>query len=295
MSDAPDNRNADDGEELKPPPGAQRPKAPVRKEAARRKFIRSTALACGVVGLSLAGWMPTASAYKPRLRPPGALEENDFLASCIKCGQCVQVCPVAAIKLGDIDEGFGIGVPYIAARDQACDFSCDAVQCILACPTGALTYRKPDFADVRAGMKMSRDPVLKAKAKDPEPTLNLKERIGVARLDRPELCLAVQGKGFKGQARGADFKGTLRYMSVDRWKPVPVREQPYERAVCDLCVTECPIQDAIKLEAFAGPDGSTRHRPVVLEQCVGCGVCEMICPVEPAAIVIDIRKEWKEA
>ena len=45
-----------------------------------------------------------------------------------------------AIKLADLDEGFGVGVPYIDARAQACDFSCDGLQCVLACPTGALTH-----------------------------------------------------------------------------------------------------------------------------------------------------------
>jgi ferredoxin len=59
--------------------------------------------------------------------------------------QCVQVCPVAAIKLADLVDGIGVGAPYIDARAQACDFSCDAVQCILACPTGSLTYEKPGF------------------------------------------------------------------------------------------------------------------------------------------------------
>ena len=293
MSDQPDNFGDED--DLKPPPGAQRPKVPVRKDATRRKFIRTAALTCGVVGLSLAGWIPVARAQKQRLRPPGALEEHDFLSSCIKCGQCVQVCPVQAIKLADIDEGFGVGVPYIDARHQACDFSCDAVQCVLACPTGALTYKKPDFAQQRSGMKLAHDPVLKAKAKDAEPTMNLKERIGVARLSRPDACLAVKGEGFKGQARGTAFKGRMRYMDVDRWKPIPVKDHPYDRDVCDLCVTECPIQDAIRLEAFTGPDGLKKYRPVVLEQCVGCGVCEMICPVEPTAIVVDVRKEWKES
>ncbi len=278
--------------ETSPGKAAPRPVAPVRKQANRRKFIRSVVLAGGVVGLAMLGYIPVASARKSRMRPPGALEEHDFLSSCIKCGQCVQVCPVAAIKLDDIDQGFGIGVPYIDSRQQACDFSCDAVQCILACPTGALTYIKPAFAGTRPGMKLARAPVLLAKEKDAEPTLNLAERTGLARLARPEACLAVQGKGFKGQARGADFKGRMRYMDVDRWKPIAVRDHPYTRDICNLCVSECPIKDAIKLEETVGADGIKRYRPVVLEQCVGCGVCEMICPVEPTAIVVDERQAW---
>ena len=274
------------------PGGAKRSPAPVRKQANRRRFIRSAFLVGGVLGLAMLGYVPVASARKVRLRPPGALEESDFLSSCIKCGQCVQVCPVAAIKLDDLDAGFGLGVPYIDARRQACDFSCDAVQCILACPTGSLTYKKPATLPTRPGMPLARAPVLKAKEKDAEPTLNLRERIGLARLARPETCLAVQGKGFRGQARGADFTGRLRYSAIDRWRPIAVREHPYEREICDLCVSECPIKDAIRLQETTGPDGQKHYRPQVLEQCVGCGVCEMICPLETAAIVVDQRAAW---
>jgi ferredoxin-type protein NapG len=32
-------------------------------------------------------------------------------------------------------------------------------------------------------------------------------------------------------------------------------------------------------------------QPVVMEGCVGCGVCEMICPVESAAIVVGLDKD----
>lgn len=280
----------------KPANGA--PKAPLskeRREQARRRFLRSMLLGGGVFGAALSGYLPIAYAQKTRLRPPGALDEKDFLSSCIKCGQCVQVCPVQAIKLADLDDGFGMGAPYIDARTQACDFSCDAVQCILACPTGSLTYHKPAGMAVRSGAKLASKPILLAKEKDAEPTLNLEERIGVARLTRPESCLAMQGKGFKGQARGANFKGELRYMSIDRWKPVPVADQPYDVELCDLCVQVCPIKGAITLETGPAKDGSgkTVGIPVVHEPCVGCGVCEMICPTEPASIEIIAGEGWR--
>ncbi|MCL2636016.1 MAG: 4Fe-4S dicluster domain-containing protein [Betaproteobacteria bacterium] len=264
-----------------------------KAQKARRKFLQSVGLTVTFAGIPLLGFIPVADAGPPRLRPPGALNEQDLLASCIKCGQCVQVCPVQAIKLADIGDGFGIGVPYIDARAQACDFSCDAVQCILACPTGALVYHKPDFLQVRDGAQLAAAPILKAKENDPEPTLNLRERIGVARLARPESCLAVQGMGFKGQTRGADFKGELRYMAVDRWKPISVRDHPYDLELCDLCVRECPVKAAIELRPVKGADGVERMTPIVLEPCVGCGVCEMMCPVEPAAIVVDAQAVWK--
>lgn len=259
----------------------------------RRRLLRTVLLAGGVGGAALSGWLPLAYGRKARLRPPGALDEKDFLASCIKCGQCVQVCPVQAIKLADLVDGFGVGVPYIEAREQACDFSCDAVQCILACPTGALVYQKPARLAVRTGAPLARKPVLKAKARDAEPTLNLRERIGVARLTRPEGCLAVQGKGFKGQARGAGFKGRLRYMDVDRWKPVRISDHPYDLAECDLCVRECPVEGAIRIETLTTADGKTRRQPVVHEPCVGCGVCEMVCPVEPTCITVDAGAGWR--
>lgn len=268
----------------------KRSKRPISQKHAqenRRRFLRSGALAVGMVGVSLLGFLPIASGRSLRLRPPGAiktpLDEQEFYAACIKCGQCVQVCPVEAIKLADIDEGFGIGVPYIPARDQACDFSCDVLQCVLACPTGALSH------DI---------------------SYPAESRMGFAELSRPKACLAIQGKGFKGLARGADFKGKLRYDKIDRWNPIAVADHPYDLEMCDLCVRQCPIEiriaqcaegkppsgdnnqcppaSAIALEPIEGAPG--RMRPVIKEGCVGCGVCEMICPPEPPAIVINIRE-----
>ena len=261
----------------------------------RRRFLRTAVLAAAALGVPLLGFTPMVRSWELRMRPPGALDEHDFLSSCIKCGQCVQVCPVQAIKLGDIDQGFGIGVPYIDSRQQACDFSCDAVQCILACPTGALSYKKPLFLPVRKGAALANPPILLAKEKDAEPTLNLKERTGLAVLLRPDACLARQGKGHKGSARGADFKGRMRFTTVDRWKPIPLKDHPFDVPLCDLCVQTCPIKGAISLQEEIGQDGVKRMTPVVHEPCVGCGVCEMVCPPEPAAIVVEARKTWAGA
>ena len=260
-----------------------------RKQEERRRFLRSTVLTAGITGFALLGILPVWKAPHSRLRPPGALDEQEYLASCIKCGQCVQVCPVQAITLADMLDGFGGGAAYIEARDQACDFSCDGLQCVLACPTGALTHEINYPHEVR---------------------------IGFARLDRPDLCLAVKGKGFKGTPRGRDYKGKFRYAEKDRWNPLPIAEQEFDLELCDLCVRHCPIEiriaqceagnppsgdqnqcppkHALTIEAVQGADGKMHMTPVVQAGCVGCGACEMVCPTEPAAIVIDMGKKAEE-
>ena len=260
----------------------KKPMTAKRREQSRREFLRTAGLAVGITAASMLGFVPIVGGASSRLRPPGAvkhlLDEQEFFAACIKCGQCVQVCPVEAIKLADIADGMGIGVPYIDARAQACDFSCDGLQCVLACPTGALTH----------------DINYPAQA-----------RMGYARLSRPDACLAMRGEGFKGVARGENYKGKLRYSEIDRWNPIPVADYPYDLELCDLCVRQCPIEiriaqcdagqppsndpnqcpprHAIALEPMESAEGVKRMRPVVMDGCVGCGVCEMVCPPEPAA------------
>ena len=268
---------------------AKKPQRLSRKERERREFLRTGALVAGVTGFSLLQLIPTLTDAAPRLRPPGALDEKEYLSSCIKCGQCVQVCPVEAIFLADIMDGQGQGAAYIDARDQACDFSCDGLQCVLACPTGALTH---------------------------EINYSHETRMGLARLAKPAKCLAVQGLGFFGIARGESYTGKLRFDEIDRWNPIQLNEHPFDLEICDLCVRLCPIEirrtqcdtgkppsgdinqcppkPAIALKKVENSGNSVSYIPEVLEGCVGCGVCEMVCPTDEPAIVIDIRKQWGE-
>ncbi len=72
----------------------------------------------------------------PVLRPPGALDERAFRDACSRCGECVRVCPVQAIKI-DPAGLRGNGVPYVDADASACVL-CDGLPCMHACPSGAL-------------------------------------------------------------------------------------------------------------------------------------------------------------
>lgn len=73
------------------------------------------------------------------LRPPGALAEADFLARCIKCGQCMKVCPTNIIQPALGQGGLeGLWTPVLNYRigTSGCELNC--VACSQLCPTAAL-------------------------------------------------------------------------------------------------------------------------------------------------------------
>lgn len=70
------------------------------------------------------------------LRPPGALPEREFIATCIRCGKCAQACPYGSISLASLMDGVSImGTPVIRARKTPC-YLC--LKCPPVCPSGAL-------------------------------------------------------------------------------------------------------------------------------------------------------------
>lgn len=239
---------------------------------ARRTFLRHTLLvAVGLLTASGVGLAPRMGRGFPYpLRPPGALPERDFLGNCIKCGLCVQACPVGAIKLGDINLGFGVGTPFIKAREQSCGYSCDNLSCVRACPSGALER------------KVTRLP-------------KHRSRMGIAVLASPGSCLAVRNQPFEGLARGSGFDGVLRNRGMRGWQRRPLNQTQFSRPLCNLCVLECPIPRAIRMEQRIDPQtGEWYKRPVVTRHCLGCGVCEMVCPTQPASIRIVPRMKPEE-
>jgi ferredoxin-type protein NapG len=84
------------------------------------------------------------------LRPPGAQPEAEFLASCIKCGECVEACPFDTLKLASLESERATGVPYFEPRETPC-YMCEDVPCIPVCPTGSLV-KGTEISDARMGL-----------------------------------------------------------------------------------------------------------------------------------------------
>ncbi len=141
----------------------------------RRHAIRSIA---ATVGLTLAGGMVHLLARarlnqypiikRPYakltglLRPPGTLQESDFLAACIRCYRCQDACEPGAIQFYTEKDGDLLHTPYVDPAKVGCTL-CN--KCGPACPTGAL-LPFADKSDVDMGsVELREDLCLSYKAK----------------------------------------------------------------------------------------------------------------------------------
>lgn len=179
------------------------------------------------------------------IRPPGSLEESEFLARCIRCGQCMKVCPTNAIQPTLLESGIeGLWTPNLVMRAGYCEYNC--VLCSQVCPTGAIwkiTEAEKLGKAARAGSTTAK-PI----------------KIGTAFYDHGR-CLP---------------------WAMD----IP----------CIVCEEFCPTSPKaiwVLKEDVTRADGTvvTVQRPRVnVDQCVGCGICENVCPVQdrPAIYVTNI-------
>lgn len=103
---------------------------------------RRTTLAAVGVGAALLPMTRVADAldvnYASKIiRPPGSVEERAFLERCIRCAECMKVCPNNALHPAFLEAGIeGIWTPILIARIGYCEHSC--VLCGQVCPTGAI-------------------------------------------------------------------------------------------------------------------------------------------------------------
>lgn len=73
------------------------------------------------------------------LRPPGALDELEFLTKCTRCDKCVRACPENAIAKAPPSAGLAMKTPYLDPRSIPC-FLCTTLPCVAECDDEALVW-----------------------------------------------------------------------------------------------------------------------------------------------------------
>ncbi|MEJ5364266.1 MAG: 4Fe-4S dicluster domain-containing protein [Desulfosoma sp.] len=261
-----------------------------------------------VPGVRLEGL--TGRRFAPSVvRPPGALPETEFLRRCIKCGQCLRICPTNVLQPALWEAGIeGLWTPVLDFRagTSGCQYRC--VACSRICPTAAIR-RLTLEEKLGTGEFAARGPV----------------RIGAAFVDRSRClpwafgkpCIvceencpvspkAIQTVEALEKWPGPPLRVTDR--QGDRWTVDGFRPPPNAPPLESLFLVENlsdpsrhrPIRDwgdgwiavgsgdggrgddTAKPPAGDGPVflAVRLKRPVVDHtRCVGCGICEHECPV----------------
>jgi polyferredoxin len=199
----------------------------------RRRVLTSMALGAVALPALRANTGLAAEADARLIRPPAALPEKDFLSRCIRCGECMRVCPGNALHPAFTEAGWeGLWTPVLAPRVGFCQPSCTL--CGQVCPTGAIwefTAQEKGWASTAA----SANPI----------------RIGTAFYDRGRClpwamgteCMVCE-EWCPTSPKAIYLRPATVFDNAGNSKQV---RQPYldpERCVgCGACEFACPVRD----------------------------------------------------
>lgn len=183
----------------------------------RRQFLKQAA----AVGLTVGGGLYVSqltrrsSGQAVPLRPPGAIPENQFASTCIRCMRCVDACPNHCLESLPGAAGAIAGTPTMHPRRAAC-MLCGGVQgeylrCTEACPSGALQLVQKKKEDIHA-----------------------KVAIGVAEIDF-DLCYSYNNWSCGACFRACPLAGEA--MTVGTWERPEVH--PDACVGCGCCERAC--------------------------------------------------------
>ncbi len=135
--------------------GFRKGRAAAGMDLGRRRVIASAL--SGIVAVPLLRAVPVVKpgAQDPvLLRPPGSLEEKEFLKRCVKCGECMKVCTTNGLQPALFEAGVeGIWSPLLVPRIGYCEYRCTL--CGQVCPTGAIRrLQLEEKAKIRIGLAM---------------------------------------------------------------------------------------------------------------------------------------------
>ncbi|HEY3380825.1 MAG TPA: 4Fe-4S binding protein [Vicinamibacterales bacterium] len=259
-------------------------------QAQRRKLITGAVAGAALVPLLRSTTGLKVEADSRLIRPPGALDEPHFLERCIRCGECMKVCPNNALHPTFMEGGLeAIWSPVLVPRVGYCEPSC--VLCGQACPTGAIW-------EITVAQKLGKPSGMQTAGETPAP-------LAAGPLAARPLAarpLAAGPPAARPLAAGPSGTGAPPVQTAN---PIKIGTAFYDQGRClpwamatDCIVCEewCPTSPkAIYLVTTDITDAESNsksvRRPYVdPKRCIGCGACEYACPVKdrPAVYVTSV-------
>jgi len=102
-----------------------------------RRALLATTVATAVAAPLMRLEAGETNSSKRLLRPPMSRDERDFLASCIRCTECIKACPTGVLKTSGTENGLrAFWSPVLIPTEGYCKEGCNA--CSEACPTDAI-------------------------------------------------------------------------------------------------------------------------------------------------------------
>ena len=195
------------------------------------------------------------------IRPPGSVAEDEFLRRCIKCDQCIRVCPTNVLQPALFEAGLeGLWTPIMISKMGWCELNCTL--CSQVCPTGAIR-------EISIVEKLGIGPF---EGKGPVKT-------GTAFYNRGR-CLpwamdtsCVVCEEVCPVSPKAIF--TRNVEATNRWGDIIELKQPYIDPVkcigCGICEHECPVKDDPAVYVTAIGETRSKDRSLLLSLVDGQG------------------------
>jgi len=224
----------------------------------RRRALASVAAGAAALPLFRTTTGLAAESNERLVRPPGALDEKRFLERCIRCGECMKVCPNNALHPTWAEAGLeGLWTPVLVPRIGYCEPSC--VLCSQVCPTGAIwEITQAEKGWVTGNTDKNAKPV----------------KVGIAFYDHGRClpwAMATECIVCEEWCPTSPKAIYLRPVEVTdaEGKTKPVR-QPYvdpERCVgCGACEFACPVQDRPAIYVTSIGESRSKSNQILLRR-----------------------------
>ena len=228
-------------------------------DVGRRRFFFASVLGLMAVPFVKTHGTNTDKHFEPELmRPPGSVEEAEFLKKCIKCDQCINACPTNVLQPATAQAGGmeALWTPIMDFEIGHCQLKC--TMCSEVCPTGAI--RKITAEEkLGKGAYAEEGPILRLGTAFFDKGRCLPHAMEIPCVVCEEVCptspKAIQTKDVE---------------AMDVYGNIVVLNQPFmvpDLCIgCGICEKECPVKDDRAVYVTAVGESRSRERKLLLKQ-----------------------------